>query len=109
MDRGLGAGDVVTVGRSVELELLDTPSHTMSHVCLLSRSDAPGLFSGDTPFNAGAGNFHNGDHPNELYPTFATKLANLPAPSRNYPGHTYIANTPRITPAPQPTSAEPPE
>src|SRR3546814_3329977 len=47
MDRGLGAGDVVTVGRSVELEVLDTPGHTMSHVCLLSRSDAPGLFSGD--------------------------------------------------------------
>src|SRR3546814_17391910 len=70
MDRGLGAGDVVTVGRSVELEVLDTPGHTMSHVCLLSRSDAPGLFSGDTLFNAGAGNRPNGGPPNELYHPF---------------------------------------
>src|SRR3546814_8981217 len=65
MDRGLGAGDVVSVGRTVELEVLDTPGHTMSHVCLLSRSDQPCLFSGDTLFNAGAGNCHNGGHRSE--------------------------------------------
>ena len=29
-------------------------------------------------FNAGAGNCHNGGHPNELYNTFASQLANLP-------------------------------
>ncbi|HEY9538985.1 MAG TPA: hydroxyacylglutathione hydrolase [Kiloniellaceae bacterium] len=97
MDRGLGAGDVVTVGRSVELEVLDTPGHTMSHVCLLSRSDAPGLFSGDTLFNAGAGNCHNGGHPNELYHTFAEQLAKLPDTTRIYPGHDYIANNLRFT------------
>ena len=37
MDQGLDAGDVVKVGKTVELESLDTPGHTMSHVCLLSR------------------------------------------------------------------------
>jgi hypothetical protein len=31
MARGLGAGDVVKVGKTVELEVLDTPGHTMSH------------------------------------------------------------------------------
>jgi hypothetical protein len=48
MDRGLGAGDLVKVGRTVELEVLDTPGHTMSHVCLLSHTDQPGC-SAATP------------------------------------------------------------
>ncbi len=92
IDRGLGAGDVITIGRTVELEVLDTPGHTMSHVCLLSRGDAPALFCGDTLFNAGAGNCHHGGHPNELYNTFATQLAGLPDETLIYPGHDYIAN-----------------
>jgi len=46
MDRGLKAGDVVEVGKSVELLALDTPGHTMSHICLLSKTDTPALFSG---------------------------------------------------------------
>ena len=75
IDRGLGAGDVIKVGATVELEALDTPGHTMSHVCLLSRTDTPALFCGDTLFNAGAGNCHSGGHPAELYETFAGQLA----------------------------------
>jgi hydroxyacylglutathione hydrolase len=92
LDRGLAAGDIVAVGRSVELEVLDTPGHTMSHVCLLSHTDTPALFSGDTLFNAGAGNCHNGGHPDELYDTFARQLATLPDATRIYPGHDYILN-----------------
>ena len=92
VDRGLSAGDVITIGRTVELEALDTPGHTMSHVCLLSHTDTPALFCGDTLFNAGAGNCHNGGHPNELYRTFATQLAKLPDSTLVYPGHDYIAN-----------------
>lgn len=97
IDRGLGAGDVIKVGRTVELEALDTPGHTMSHVCLLSRTDQPALFCGDTLFNAGAGNCHNGGHPAELYDTFARQLANLPDSTLIYPGHDYIANNLRFT------------
>ena len=92
MDQGLAAGDVVKVGRTVELEALDTPGHTMSHVCLLSRTDSPALFCGDTLFNAGAGNCHNGGHPNELYETFVGQLARLPDETLIYPGHEYILN-----------------
>ena len=92
IDVGLAAGDVVKVGRSVELEALDTPGHTMSHVCLLARADTPALFCGDTLFNAGAGNCHNGGHPEELYETFAGQLARLPDETLVYPGHDYIAN-----------------
>ena len=92
MDAGLEAGDVVRVGRTVELEALDTPGHTMSHVCLLSHTDTPALFCGDTLFNAGAGNCHNGGHPHELYQTFVQQLAKLPDTTRIYPGHDYWEN-----------------
>ena len=92
IDVGLAAGDRVKVGRRVELEALDTPGHTMSHVCLLARADTPALFCGDTLFNAGAGNCHNGGHPEELYETFAGQLARLPDETQVYPGHDYIAN-----------------
>lgn len=91
MARGLGAGDVIKIGNTVELESLDTPGHTMSHVCLISRTDQPALFCGDTLFNAGAGNCHNGGHPNELYHTFSTQLSRLPDNTLIYPGHDYIA------------------
>jgi len=97
IDRGLDAGDVITVGKSVELEALDTPGHTMSHVCVLSHTDTPALFCGDTLFNAGAGNCHNGGHPSELYQTFAVQLAKLPDTTLIYPGHDYIANNLRFT------------
>jgi hydroxyacylglutathione hydrolase len=91
MDRGLQAGDVIRVGRTVELECLDTPGHTMSHICLRAHADAPALFCGDTLFNAGAGNCHNGGHPEELYNTFVGQLAKLPENTLVYPGHDYIA------------------
>ncbi len=97
MDVGLAAGDVVKVGKSVELESLDTPGHTMSHVCLLSRTDQQALFCGDTLFNAGAGNCHNGGHPNELYETFASQLANLADTTMVYPGHDYLTNNLEFT------------
>ncbi len=97
IDVGLGAGDVIKVGKTVELECLDTPGHTMSHVCLLSRTDQPALFCGDTLFNAGAGNCHGGGHPEELYHTFAGQLAKLGDGTLIYPGHDYIANNLEFT------------
>ncbi|MDQ2963918.1 MAG: hydroxyacylglutathione hydrolase [Pseudomonadota bacterium] len=97
MARGLGAGDVIKVGKTVELESLDTPGHTMSHVCLLSHTEQPALFCGDTLFNAGAGNCHHGGHPAELYKTFAEQLAKLPLSTLIYPGHDYIENNLRFT------------
>lgn len=97
IDRGLAAGDVIKVGNTVELEALDTPGHTMSHVCLLSHAAIPALFCGDTLFNAGAGNCHHGGHPAELYATFASQLAKLPDETMVYPGHDYIANNLEFT------------
>ena len=97
MDRGVGAGDVIRVGTTVELECLDTPGHTMSHVCLLSHTDQPALFSGDTLFNAGAGNCHNGGHPEELYETFNNQLSKLRDDTLVYPGHDYLVNNLQFT------------
>lgn len=97
MDRGVAAGDVIKVGATVDLECLDTPGHTMSHVCLLSHTDQPALFSGDTLFNAGAGNCHNGGHPEELYETFANQLTKLRDDTLIYPGHDYLVNNLRFT------------
>ena len=102
IDRGLAAGDAIRVGKTVELEALDTPGHTMSHVCVLSHSATPALFCGDTLFNAGAGNCHNGGHPEELYGTFANQLARLPDEVLVYPGHDYIANNLGFTLAREP-------
>ncbi len=97
IDRGLSAGELIKVGKTVELEALDTPGHTMSHVCLLSHGAQPALISGDTLFNAGAGNCHGGGHPEQLYHTFAEQLAKLPDETLIYPGHDYIANYLRFT------------
>ena len=97
MDIGLQAGDVVKIGKTVELESLDTPGHTMSHICLRSRTDTPAIFCGDTLFNAGAGHCKGGGHPDSLYATFAAQLAKLSDETLIYPGHDYIENNLRFT------------
>jgi hydroxyacylglutathione hydrolase len=105
VDRGVRAGDVIKVGKSVELECLDTPGHTMCHICLRAHGDRPALFSGDTLFNAGAGNCHNGGNPEDLYATFVEQLARLPDDTQVYPGHDYIENNLRFTLAREPDNA----
>jgi hydroxyacylglutathione hydrolase len=97
VDQGLAAGDVIRVGRSVELECLDTPGHTLAHVCLLAHAEGPALFSGDTLFNAGVGNCRNGGDPERLFETCAQQLARLPASTRIFPGHDYLLNNLRFT------------
>ena len=105
VDRGVMAGDVIRVGKTVELECLDTPGHTMCHICLRSHasdSQPSALFSGDTLFNAGAGNCHNGGDTGLMYETFAAQLDTLPDDTRLYPGHDYIENNLRFTLAREP-------
>jgi hydroxyacylglutathione hydrolase len=106
VDRGLAKGDVIRVGRTVELECLDTPGHTMAHICLLARGDEPALFCGDTLFNAGAGNCHNGGSPELLYDTFVTQLARLPDTTRVFPGHEYLARNLEFTLDREPDNAD---
>ena len=97
VDRGLAAGDIIRVGRTVELRCLDTPGHTMTHICVLADAEEPAIFSGDTLFNAGVGNCHNGGAPRLLYETFARQLSQLPDATRIYPGHEYLARNLEFT------------
>jgi hydroxyacylglutathione hydrolase len=97
VDRGLGKGDVIRVGRTVVLECMDTPGHTLSHICILGHDEQPALFSGDTLFNAGAGNCHNGGDPDRLYETFVSQLCRLPDSTRIFPGHEYLARNLEFT------------
>ncbi|NNF17824.1 MAG: hydroxyacylglutathione hydrolase [Gammaproteobacteria bacterium] len=100
VDVGLKAGDAVQVGSSVRLISMDTPGHTFCHTCLYFEGDkeqAPALFCGDTLFNAGVGNCHNGGDPQTMYRTFADQLFLLPDHTRIYPGHDYIVNNLQFT------------
>jgi hydroxyacylglutathione hydrolase len=105
VDVGLTDGDTIRVGNSIELECLDTPGHTMSHVCLFAHAERPALFSGDTLFNAGAGNCHQGGDPVALYETFTSRLARLPDSTRVYAGHDYLLNNLKFTLAREPRNS----
>jgi hydroxyacylglutathione hydrolase len=78
----------------------------MAHICLLSHTEPPALYCGDTLFNAGAGNCHNGGHPESLYQTFVTQLARLPDETRVYPGHEYLARNLEFTLDREPGNAD---
>ena len=97
MNFGLEAGQLLKFGKSIEIEILDTPGHTMSHVCLLLRGEQNSLFCGDTLFNAGVGNCHNGGDPVSLYNTFYNQLIRLDKKTKIYPGHDYLKNNLEFT------------
>ncbi len=105
IDKGLRQGDVVKLGRAVELEVIETPGHTPIHISMLGRGDEPHLLCGDTIFNAGVGHCYSGD-PNVLYATFRDKIAKLSDATRIYPGHDYIANNLKFTLDREPDNAD---
>ena len=58
----LEEGDVIEIGNTIKVKCLDTPGHTFGHICFLALAqNTKALFSGDTLFNAGAGNCYSGD------------------------------------------------
>lgn len=85
-------GSPIQVGVEVKLDVLDTPGHTMAHVCLFGQAKEPVLFSGDTLFSAGVGNCHNGGDPAVMYHTVTQTLYSLPKSTKVYAGHDYIEN-----------------
>ena len=92
LDRELKEGDSITLGNTVA-DVIDTPGHTRAHLCLYGQGAgdaAPALFSGDTLFNAGAGNCLHGGDPLLLYDTFSGSLSQLPPATRVFPGHEYL-------------------
>ncbi|NKB33226.1 MAG: MBL fold metallo-hydrolase [Pseudomonadales bacterium] len=97
VDVGLSVGDCVEVGSTVRLRVLDTPGHTMAHVCLLSEIGDAALLCGDTLFNASSGNCKFGGNVHVMYKTFVEQLAKLPDNTSIYPGHDYIVNNLRFS------------
>jgi hydroxyacylglutathione hydrolase len=93
-NNSVGEGDTIKIDEKSYFEVLDTPGHTCAHLCLLLWNEgAPvGLFSGDTLFNAGVGNCHNGGDPEVLFETIDKKLGALSEDIIVYPGHEYLGN-----------------
>lgn len=94
VDRGLQAGDTLKCG-NLSLQVMDTPGHTMSHICLYfsgSTTQQPALFCGDTLFNAGVGRCDSGGEPKVLHQTFVEEIFPLADDVRIFPGHDYIEN-----------------
>jgi hydroxyacylglutathione hydrolase len=106
VDRRVKAGDHIKVGDDIDLTVLDTPGHTLSHICLLAQNDnPPALFCGDTLFNAGCGNCHSGDV-ELLYKTFSEQLSKLSDNTNVYPGHDYLENNLRFAKTREPDNPE---
>lgn len=97
--RFLKKDEVINLNEKSYLHVLDTPGHTMAHLCFLMVKDEKpyAVFTGDTLFNAGVGNCHNGGDPEVLYETISHQFQVLPGDVRVYPGHDYIENNLRFT------------
>mmetsp|Transcript_17748 Transcript_17748/g.28915 ORF Transcript_17748/g.28915 Transcript_17748/m.28915 type:complete len:325 (-) Transcript_17748:618-1592(-) len=87
-------GDEFKIGTSVEVKVLDTPCHTQGHVCFYctkadakEKSEGGAVFTGDTMFVGGCGNFNSGS-PEQMYSNFM-KLGKLPKDTLVYCGHEY--------------------
>lgn len=97
IDFTLKEGDLINIGESIKVLCMDTPGHTFGHICfLITYNEKTAIFSGDTLFNAGAGNCHSGDV-RSLYQTFEKKLAVLSDDTLVYPGHDYLENNLKFT------------
>lgn len=68
----------------ISFQVIDTPGHTMGHVCYYGNNS---LFCGDTLFTCGCGRAFEGT-PAQLYHSLS-KLAELPDETRVYCGHEY--------------------
>jgi hydroxyacylglutathione hydrolase len=60
-----------------KVQTLFTPCHTPGHVCYYIPSTPGIVFSGDTMFVGGCGNFNNGT-PQQMYENMLLKLGSLP-------------------------------
>ncbi len=89
-------GDIISLDKKSDykIEVMDTPGHTFAHLCLklIKDDNIIAVFTGDTLFNAGVGNCHNGGDPKVLYSTIKEQFSSLPDDTNLYPGHEYTEN-----------------
>jgi len=89
---GLHDGEILYQTGPWELVAVDTPGHTMSHMCLMIKKERKpyALFTGDCFFNAGVGNCHNGGSVEAMYKTISEIFSQYPDELLIYPGHEYL-------------------
>lgn len=91
-DRAVTAGDTVSLG-GAELRVLETPGHTMGHICYIAE-DARLGFVGDTLFSLGCGRLFEGT-PQQMWASL-TLLKALPDDMTLYCAHEYTADNARF-------------
>jgi hydroxyacylglutathione hydrolase len=98
-------GDAWQLG-SLNVSIIATPCHTPGHVCyLVTAADSPpAVFTGDTLFVGGCGNFNDGT-PQLMHDAFV-KLAALPPSTLVYVGHEYTVSNLQYAAFVQPDSFE---
>ena len=106
VDRFLKAGELIKLGHNQYMKVMDTPGHTFAHLCLklVDAKKEIGVITGDTMFNAGVGNCHNGGDPQTLYTTIASQFFSLDDHVRVYPGHEYWDNNLEFTRSLEPSN-----
>lgn len=92
--KALAHDEIIELSEGNYIKVLDTPGHTMSHICLLVHNDHQpiAVITGDCIFNAGVGNCHNGGAPEVMYETVKDIILKLPDNVIVYPGHDYLEN-----------------
>lgn len=82
--------DQIIIGNLI-IRALYTPCHTPGHVCYLveaTENTPASVFTGDTLFIGGCGNFNDGT-PEQMYTNFCETLGQLPHNTLVYVGHEY--------------------
>lgn len=100
-------GDSVSVG-DLQVQVLATPCHTVGHVCYYvsgSEGASGAVFTGDTLFVAGCGNFNTGS-PQQMYEALYEKLGDLPGDTRVYVGHEYTVKNLEYAATVEPENAD---
>jgi hydroxyacylglutathione hydrolase len=89
MDVKLYGDDVISFGKDIHLQVIETPGHIKGHVCFYSKVDAF-LICGDTVFNAGVGNVKAlSSNISDLFYSI-DKILQLPSDTKVYPAHDYF-------------------
>ncbi len=91
VSQGVQEGDLISI-QNTELLVIETPGHTLDHVCYLGTSDeTPFLLCGDTLFRGGCGRLFEGSPAQML--NAMTRIRELPAHTLVYGTHEYtLAN-----------------
>lgn len=92
LDRIVGDGDVISLGRS-RLKVMEVGGHTLGHIAYYDEADGI-AFVGDTLFAMGCGRLFEGE-PAQMWQSL-NKLASLPDETAVYCAHEYTAANARF-------------